>query len=201
MKKVNRICRQCGKEFEVEIYRINRGKGFFCSNSCTTTYRNLLNNPAKRDDVRLKLAVKCSHPTHGKSRTRLYRIWRGIKDRCLNSKHHTYKYYGQRGISVCYEWQTFEPFMNWALSHGYTDNLTIDRIDVNGNYTPENCRWLAQKEQSRNTRRSLIFNGKSLGEWAEILNIPYHNLYDRIHRGWSFTDAINKPIHKRKKAL
>ena len=99
------------------------------------------------------------HPTrgnmrHGKSHTRLYTTWENMKTRCLNSKNRTYRWYGAVGVTICADWMSFDKFQEWALSSGYQDDLTIDRIDPFGNYEPSNCRWVPKSEQRRNQRRS-----------------------------------------------
>lgn len=105
---------------------------------------------------------------------RLAKSWQTMLYRCENKKNTHYKDYGGRGIKVCDEWHNAENFMNWAIKNGYKDNLTIDRIDVNGNYCPENCRWVTQKEQTRNTRTNhfILFDGEKrcLEDWLHLFD-------------------------------
>ena len=124
------------------------------------------------------------HERHGMIHTRLYTTWRNMRVRCDNPKHKSYKDYGGRGITYCAEWHDFPPFMEWAMSHGYNDSLTLDRIDTNGNYEPSNCKWSTQKEQCNNRRNNKKFtlNGETLtlSEWADKMHISRHTLWGRI---------------------
>lgn len=135
--------------------------------------------------------------THKKTKTRLYRIWMSMKRRCFNSNDfHHYKNYGARGITICNEWKNnFIVFYSWALSNGYKDNLTIDRIDVNGNYEPNNCRWSTIKEQERNRRNNRFITHKGethcVSEWAEITGIKAATIRSRLFMGWPIHRTLN----------
>lgn len=139
--------------------------------------------------------------THGEYKTRLFKIWEGMHERCERPKHTYYKDYGGRGIKVCEEWREYIPFANWARSNGYTESLSIDRIDVNGDYTPANCRWVTEKEQHNNTRRNhfVEYGGKvyTISQLADETGIKYTTLKERIKAGWSVDDAVNTPVRLR----
>ena len=114
------------------------------------------------------------------SHTRLHNIWLSMRGRCEKPKCSGYKKYGAKGIRVCAEWNCFDNFMNWAYENGYTDELTIDRIDPKGNYEPSNCRWATTKEQNRNYSKNIFveFNNTKicLKELSEIIKINYGTL-------------------------
>lgn len=136
--------------------------------------------------------------THNESHTRLHNIWCGMNRRCNPNTSRSLKY-GKRGIAVCDEWKDYENFALWARTHGYSDDLTIERIDVNGNYCPQNCTWISLGKQARNRRTThwVEFQGRkmSLAEACEIANMPYKQVFWRMKKaGWTFERAISEPI-------
>ena len=138
--------------------------------------------------------------THGKRQTRLYRIWAGIKRRCLTDTNVS-KWYKDKGITICNEWRdNFECFYNWAINNGYNDNLTIDRINPNMDYYPENCRWIPLAEQAKNTTQNnlITYNGKTmiLADWARTFNIKRATISARLERGWTIDEALTKPVRQ-----
>ena len=126
---------------------------------------------------------------HNKSKTRLYQIWLDIKQRCYNPKQKVYKWYGGRNIIMCDEWlNSYETFEKWCVANGYEKDLTIDRINSNGNYEPTNCRWVDMKAQSRNRTGTILIthDGKTqcLKDWCIELNKNYPTIVGRIRNGW-----------------
>lgn len=135
--------------------------------------------------------------------SRLRCIWTNMCTRCNNPNSQRYADYGGRGISVCEEWRhTFAPFEKWALESGYSDDLTIDRIDNDGDYCPENCRFVTYKEQNQNRRDNvhLELNGEShcITEWGRITGIGQSVLSNRLKRGWSVEKTLTFPVDSRK---
>lgn len=137
--------------------------------------------------------------THGLSHSRIWNIWNCMIERCEQKKNKSYKNYGAKGICVCDEWHKFENFVAWAMTNGYDENLTIDRIDSTKNYCPENCRWADRKTQNNNTSRNhlITFNGetKTMAQWSEETGISYAALKCRINRrGWSIERALTTSV-------
>lgn len=138
-----------------------------------------------------------NHKTHGDSTTRLYKTWISFKRRCYNQRDTGYSKYGGRGIKVCDEWlHSFEAFKEWALAAGYDDSLSIDRIDVNGDYCPNNCRWTNDIVQARNRRNSIVvtYHGESapLEEMCQKLDVNVNTIRSRIKEyGHTFESAVD----------
>ena len=132
--------------------------------------------------------------THGKSKSRLYHIWQGMRGRCNNKNVMCYKRYGGRGIKVCDEWNDYENFEKWAYENNYKEGLTIERNDVNKGYSPDNCRWIPACEQINNRTNTVFIEYKGvkkpLSVWARELNVKYELLRGRRDRGWTDEEII-----------
>lgn len=139
------------------------------------------------------------HTKHGKSFTREYRAWRGMKDRCNNPNIDSYHNYGGRGITYCERWKRFSNFFA-DMGLCPSENHSLDRSNVNGNYEPKNCRWATLKEQNRNKRvnRYIIIGGvtRCVQEWCEIYNIRYGCFYYRTTHGMDEILALTTPVNK-----
>ena len=156
----------CGNIVEVRGYNLKSGG----STSCGCLQRERAAARSKK---------------HGQTGSRLYVIWQHIIGRCKRKSDNAYKWYGGRGITICDEWlNSFEAFSKWAMENGYSDKLTIDRIDVNGNYCPENCRWITLREQQWNkTNNTLVEYGgetKTVCEWARFFDCKPSMVYREI---------------------
>ena len=175
------VCRcDCGKIVSCRTDALTRGKH---SCGCENTRRT----------------------THGLARTRAYQAWRAMIRRCENPSDKTYNNYGGRGISVCEEWHDPIAFCSWANEHcGEDQSLSLDRIDNDGNYTPDNCRFVDAKTQGNNRRtcHNITYNGetKTIAEWQESLGLPDGIIYQRLYAGWTAEKALNTPARKRKDA-
>lgn len=174
---------ECGNFTSIEASKLKRGH----TKSCGCLRRCSKKGYVTKSDYR-----------------KLYRVWIGMKSRCYNPKMDNYKYYGEKGIEVCDEWKDdFQAFYDWSMENGYDSGLTIDRINGNKNYCPENCRWVTRKEQARNTSqtKSLEYNGqtKTFSEWSEITGINKETIKQRIRTGWSSEKALETPVRKRSK--
>lgn len=137
--------------------------------------------------------------THGKTDTRLYRIWEGMRRRCRLATEPAYERYGGRGIRVCEDWSDFQKFYEWAMTNGYEENLTIERIDVDGNYEPSNCTWIPLGKQAWNKRDTIRVDIDGdvvpLKEACRRLNLPYKAVHLRITRyGMTLEEAFSKPF-------
>jgi hypothetical protein len=138
---------------------------------------------------------------HGMYGTRLYHIWNNMMGRCRNVNNKDYEDYGGRGIMVCPDWEESSTFFEWAKASGYSDELTIERVDVNGDYCPENCRWATNNEQQINRRnnKELTYNGEThcVAEWGRITGIPHQTITSRLRYGWTIEETLTtKQTHR-----
>lgn len=205
------ICDLSGKRFGrlTVIERSSRKSGTYwscvcdCGNKKEVLASHLIKGGIRSCGCLRKEVTGEKKSVHNESKTRLYKIWKNMRERCNNPHNHAYRNYGGRGIKVCDEWNRehgYIAFRDWALQNGYKEELSIDRINVNGMYEPSNCRWVTLREQANNTRCNVLIEYKgethTLAEWAKILGIKYQTLHRRIrYCGWdvekAFTDRSN----------
>lgn len=172
----------CGKEKELKPCEVLSG----AIKSCGCLVSDIMRNE--------KPATK-----HGGSNTRLYRIWADMRYRCSEkNKHAERRNYFESGIRVCEEWKTFENFATWAKANGYQDDLTIDRIDNDGNYEPNNCRWATRKEQNDNRKCTVKveYEGElhTLNDWADRYGINRGTLRARYYRGKRGNELFQRKV-------
>lgn len=177
------LCKcDCGEEKVIALKLLTQGEAKSCG--------------CKKRDHLISMTYK-----HGYARERLYITWQAIKQRCLNPNNPNFHHYGGRGIKICDEWMDYLEFRRWSLSAGYTDYLTIERIDVHGGYNPGNCTWIPKEKQVCNTRstRWVDIGGRRMNfkDAAELMGINYDTAYRRVSKGWTNEDAILLPVKSR----
>lgn len=198
-----------GRLLVISLNHIDNGKAYWnckcdCGNQISVLRSSLTSGNTQSCGCYKKDLDKTRSIKHKMTKTRIFNIWVGMKQRCYNPKSSSYKNYGIRGIKICDEWlQDFMNFYNWSIENGYRENLTIDRIDINGNYEPANCRWITQAEQTRNTRSNvkITINGqtKLLSDWARESGIDRRTISRRIRLGWKNNELL-RPIVNIKEA-
>lgn len=173
------LCKcDCGNQKVVSSYKLRSGN----TKSCGCFQREFRANGIRK--------------THGMTNSKLYTIWQNMKHRCNDPKNIMFQYYGGRGIRVCDEWLGgFEQFMEWAMKMGYQEGLSIERIDVNGDYSPANCKWITKKQQYLNRTDSHLLTAfgktQTIKEWADESGIKYDTIERRVNQyGWDAEDAV-----------
>ena len=150
-----------------------------------------------RKGVMSSCGCKAPLVTHNLSRKfkKLHRVWISMRQRCNNPRNKDFVNYGARGIQVCSEWNDFENFHQWAVSSGYKEGVTIERVNVNAGYNPDNCTWISNEKQALNTRKILTLdvNGESMTirEISELTGVNIHTLKSRYHAGWSVNEIVS----------
>lgn len=191
-------------ELEVTDYAFVKNKRTYwkckcsCGNETVVCGSNLTTGHTKSCGCLQQKNREEIHITHGMRKTRLYREWVNMKARTTYDCADKSGRYLKRGISLCKEWRdTPNNFFEWAVNNGYQDNLTIDRIDNDKGYSPDNCRWITPEKQQRNKSTNLMITYKGikkcLADWVDELNLNYHKVYQRIRKGWDIERAFTTP--------
>ena len=210
MKQLNLTGERFGKLVAIKTIGKNKNGAYLwqckcdCGNEIIANVGNLKNGHTKSCGCLRVDRCKTNFTKHGLEHTRLYGIWSDMRLRCYDEKNIAYHRYGGRGITICDEWKNdVKAFYDWATANGYKDSLTIDRIDNDGNYCPENCRWATVKEQASNRRSNILVthNGKTqtMKKWANEVGTPYKVVWARMQKlGWSAERALTEPVKKGK---
>lgn len=182
------LCKcECGNEKEVTLQHLKQG-----TKSCGCLHKEILS--------KVWTKIGKTSRKHGDFGTKLYGVWAAMKRRILNKNSNYYSEYGGRGISICKEWLEYLPFKDWAINNGYQDGLTLDRIDVNGNYEPSNCRWVTWETQHYNKRNTVFieYKGKkyNLKEISKITGLNLRTIKGRYERGWTAEQIFCKQLKK-----
>ena len=184
------------------IWECQCGKRVQCTNCASKSRLNPLGCASCSQKVLAKRGADSACYINGISKESLGPVWRDMHYRCERPSCKAYPNYGGRGISVCPEWSDFLVFKEWAMQNGYSKGLHLDRIDNDGNYTPENCRFVTAKinENNRRNNRYITFNGKTqtASQWNEEMGFPKHLIHRRLRAGWSEEDAIITPVAPRR---
>lgn len=171
----------CGREIIRSYSNIVRSAGVGCK-ECKNEY------------------LRKTHYKHGDTDTRLHNIWLHMRHRCQSTTDADYKNYGERGIAVCDEWQEYQAFKEWALSNGYADDLTIERVNVDDGYNPSNCKWIPKGEQTNNRRNTKYFtiNGtrKTLSDWCKEYGQNGELVRARLKYGFDIKDALERSVRQ-----
>ena len=173
-----------------------------CGNYIDVNLHDLTSSHTQSCGCYQKTQVSKKNKIHGLTTSSIFHIWTSMKQRCLNPNNKAYKNYGGRGITICDDWKNnFITFYDWAMNNGYKENLSIDRIDNDGNYQPDNCRWVTRKEQNRNYRKNInvIYENTEycLKDLSVKLNINYKYLHKKYKKGMKIEDIISAYAKRR----
>lgn len=198
------IGKRFGKLVVVEKLKLNNHKEteWLCLCDCGNEYVSTSNRLTSGKTTQCRACsfkqMARKQTIHGCEPVKLWRTYQNMKTRCNNENSLDFKRYGERGIKVCDEWNSsFANFKKWALENGWSENLTLDRIDNNIGYSPDNCRWVTMTTQSNNRRsnRILVCDGKkdTMANWARRTGLPYWLIQTRLSKGWSEEQALKTP--------
>lgn len=204
MKLQNLVGKKYGRLLVIKRIKSVNGKTKWlckcdCGNECVVYATSLKSGNTQSCGCYKRENAKKLYSTVRQNDKRLYAVWNGIKQRCTNPNNNAYHNYGGREIKICNEWaNNYKSFYDWAISAGYKKGKEIDRIDNDGNYEPDNCRFVDKETQANNKRNVRLYtiNGitKSLSQWCKDYDLDYYTVRQRIYKlGWTIEDALNKP--------